>query len=351
MSRQPSPPRAFKKVRGMQRMLKRCVVYHPPSSHDTVASNVHSASGSALRSTSILAAPQQRPHVAPKAPDTHSSDNASVAHCCSSCGDTMFTDSWDKCTMCRLKALSQKDVPRKDTRPALLPAISATNAVVSSSAAVPVSEPKPRQRLTKKMREREFDSWFSRWTEGYRENPELRGVAKDKGDYWRDELTRKEGGTVYPNIDTFFSALRMVWVDQQLNQTRGGTQVLAFHGAYSIVAQPRIHAHNRHEKIRERMRQMGFKLDTEDLGTVAYLERQKPDDDSVLTCSDAVYKYPCCCGGSNPRQGGSSRPAHRMPDSQCVGPCGGTVMILVGRDYSLRPYRIFGQRIAVDIVH
>ncbi|KAI0700038.1 hypothetical protein C8T65DRAFT_831710 [Cerioporus squamosus] len=348
MPRRSSPPRAFK-VRGLNRRLKHALVSVPPSSTSTVAPKAHNSAGSTLSNSPEMPAPQRREKVVLKAPVAGSSDDAPVGYPCSSCGDYMFTDSWDKCTMCELRALSRKDVPPKETRPALVPAINATNAVASSSAVLSDTQPKPRHRVTKKMREREFRTWFSNWTQAYRERPELRTDTEDKTDYWRDEQTRKEGGTVYQTVDDFFAALQRAWINQQIDKARGGTQVVEFYGAYSIVAQPRINAHNRHEKIRERMRQMGFELDPDNFGKV-YFKRRKSDDE--LTVTDNVFKYPCSCGGSSPPPGGSPPQKHRAPDAQYVGPCGGTVMILVGRDDALRPYhRIDGQRIAVDIVH
>ena len=233
---------------------------HPdvhPSSKSTSVSNAYAASGPALRdfSSSRLPTLQPTPRVVSET-DARPSDNAGYR--CSSCGDPMSTNLLDMCALCRLDELSPKHVPRKDPRPALVPATNAVNATTSSS--VPSApQPKPRQRMTKKMRQREFENWFSNWTKGYHKYPELRAVTTDKTDYWRDEQTRQEGGTVYFTMDEFFSALQRAWVDQQVAKARGGKQVVEFYGAYSIVAQPRINAHTRHEKIRERMRLMGFR--------------------------------------------------------------------------------------------
>ncbi|RPD77422.1 hypothetical protein L226DRAFT_568503 [Lentinus tigrinus ALCF2SS1-7] len=335
-----SPPKVFKKVHNKLR-LKNAL-----SSPFTFSVRA----GAQLRDKS--SAPQPREQVHSKAPDEDSSDDATYR--CSSCGDTMYTNR-DMCMLCQMAEFSSKNVPRKDPRPALVPTVNATNAPASSSSVAPAPAPAPQskprpQRMTKKMRQREFESWFGTWTKGYRGHPEQRASTEDKTDYWRDEQTREEGGTVYPTTDAFFFALQHAWTDQQVGKARGGTQVVEFYGAYSIVAQPRINAATRHGKIRERMRQMGFDLDADNYGRV-YFKRTKPDSDLPVT--DNVYKYPCSCGGSSVPPRSAPRQKHRAPDAQYVGPCGGTVMILVGRDDSLsRPgFYIPGQRIAVDIVH
>ena len=77
---------------------------------------------------------------------------------------------------------------------------------------------------------------------------------------------------------------------------------------------------------------------------------KNPADGSVITV-DQVYKYPCVCGGTVVPKLQHPRSKVRVPDPQYVGPCGGTVMIVVGDDDALLAYGTKGQWIAVDIVH
>lgn len=76
---------------------------------------------------------------------------------------------------------------------------------------------------------------------------------------------------------------------------------------------------------------------------------QTPDG-SVITVDD-VYKYPCACGGSTVPKLRHTRSKVRVPDEKYAGPCGGTVMVVVGNDDCLKAYGTKGQWVAVDIVH
>ena len=75
------------------------------------------------------------------------------------------------------------------------------------------------------------------------------------------------------------------------------------------------------------------------------------DGTGNVVAVDRVYKYPCACGGTTIPQRTYARSPVRAPDVTYFGPCGGTIMVIVGVDDALLTYGIRGQWVAVDIVH
>ncbi len=192
---------------------------------------------------------------------------------CASCGITLSSASnWDKCTICRLKtrAHHQDAFPTKAEKHAPAPAGAATvNDATKMVAGAPCEQvskkpqPKPRPRFTRHIREREFQQWFSEWTKVYRAR-KASGLSmsehgnEDKTDYWRINEMRREHGTTYPTPEAFLEALQECMSQHKARLQEGRNEVMQFYGAYSIVAQPRIAAFPRHEKVRERMREIGI---------------------------------------------------------------------------------------------
>ncbi|KAI0769846.1 hypothetical protein C8Q74DRAFT_1271530 [Fomes fomentarius] len=280
---------------------------------------------------------------------------------CASCGTTLSSASnWDKCTICRLKIPAHHEGSTKSEKCATAPAGAATaNDATKIVAGAPCEQvpkkpqPKPRPRVTKHMREREFQQWFSEWTKVYRAR-KASGLSmsehgnEDKADYWRVNEMRREHGTTYPTPEAFFEALRECTSQHRARLREGQNEVVHFYGAYSIVAQPRIAAFPRHEKVRERMREIGIEMNNANCGMCRFTY-QTPGR-SIITVDD-VYKYPCACGGSIVPNLQYTRSKVRVPDEKYAGPCGGTIMVVVGNDDGLKAYGTKGQWVAVDIVH
>ena len=156
-------------------------------------------------------------------------------------------------------------------------------------------EAKPRKkRVSRQARQREFERWFARWTaahrarriarphrhpdaaEGEEEKEKKRTDGdEDKTDWWRVESTRRQGGVSYPTPDAFFAALgdalgrhrelaaKSKDKDKSKGKGKGGEEVasgvLTFFGGYSIVAQPKISATARLDKLVGRMEEIGFR--------------------------------------------------------------------------------------------
>ncbi|KAI1794872.1 hypothetical protein LXA43DRAFT_970963 [Ganoderma leucocontextum] len=261
---------------------------------------------------SLPAAPAPAPAPAPAVPPQR----------CATCGHK-WTGKGAECTKCQLKALAH-------------------------------STETPQKRVSKKMRQREFGRWFARWTAAHRAATDAaEGGDEDKTDWWRVETTRNQGGVCYPTPEAFFAALEDALVryresaKDNLGEKEGKGGVLTFYGGYSIVAQPKISAMARLDKLVGRMEEIGFRLDSALQGYMKFRYR------SAGGTMDEVYKYPCTCGGAPPPVAENEmRHAHRIPDEKYAGEvCGGTIMLMVGEDNARLAYGIQGQRIAVDIVH
>ena len=203
--------------------------------------------------------------------------------------------------MCRLKALSVKnrtanEHPAPAPNPAPKPKPKPKPNAGASASAV---EAKPRKkRVSRQARQREFERWFARWTTAHRARraPHRRPDAaeeeeekekkrtdgdEDKTDWWRVESMRRQGGVSYATPDAFFAALgdalarhrEMVVTDKgkgilkgkdkSKGKGKGGEEgaggVLTFFGGYSIVAQPKISATARLDKLVGRMEEIGFR--------------------------------------------------------------------------------------------
>ena len=186
----------------------------------------------------------------------------------------------DECIKCRLNALSSKNPA--GTR-------GAPNAPKANGSA-PEADGKPRKkRVSRQVRQREFEQWFARWTAAHRarraSRPHLRPDAaeeeedekkrtdgeEDKTDWWRVETMRRQGGVCYTTPDAFFAALgdalarhrhsaTKEWEKEKDGQRGEGTGgVLTFFGGYSIVALPNISAMARLDEVAARMEEIGFR--------------------------------------------------------------------------------------------
>ena len=186
----------------------------------------------------------------------------------------------DECIKCRLNALSSKNPA--GTR-------GAPNAPKANGSA-PEADGKPRKkRVSRQVRQREFERWFARWTAAHRarraSRPHPRPHAaeeddkktadgdEDKTDWWRVETMRRQGGVCYTTPDAFFAALgdalakhrESATKDKDKSKGKGKEReeatgaVLTFFGGYSIVAQPRISAMARLDKVVTKMEEIGFR--------------------------------------------------------------------------------------------
>ncbi|TBU61896.1 hypothetical protein BD310DRAFT_812392 [Dichomitus squalens] len=277
---------------------------------------------------------------------------------CVSCGVKMLGKR-DQCTMCQLKALSRKIENTQEASRAPKPLPPRPSSVTNPMGKLPAPALDPdirstskqrKKRVSKQMRQRDFERWFAKWKAAHFAGKKDRKVADDKTDWWRVETTRNQGGVCYSTPDAFFAALQDALVQHKVRMAGPGREaagVLEFYGSYSIVAQPKIAEVARKDKLRQQMEDLGFRLDNALMGHCLF--KYKNEHGTM----DHVYKYPCTCGGMPPKRADDEvRHAHRMPDERHAGKrCGGTIMVIVGEDNALLAYGIRGQRIAVDIVH
>ncbi|KAI0755284.1 hypothetical protein C8Q80DRAFT_423281 [Daedaleopsis nitida] len=255
---------------------------------------------------------------------------------CASCG-TKTNSRWDKCTMCQMRALAPTEIPLSTQPPSNPPASDA------AGAKPPPPAPKPRAWVTKKTREL-FEQWFTNWTHMYRTRAYM---SEPWTDQWREIEVRGQHGTTYPTPEAFLDGFRACLAAHRAGGAGG--EVLQFYGAYSIVAHPRIGATARLAKLKAKLSEMGFELDGGKAGLCKFTY-MRPDGMGLITIDD-VYKYPCPCGGVTVPPELYPRTSVRVPDAAFAGPCGGTVMLIVGDDDALKAYGTNGQWIAVDIVH
>ena len=189
----------------------------------------------------------------------------------------------DECIKCRLNALSSKN-PAGTTR-------GAPNAPKANGSAAGADGKPRKKRVSRQVRQREFEQWFARWTAAHRarraSRPHLRPDAaeeeedekkrtdgeEDKTDWWRVETMRRQGGVCYTTPDAFFAALgdalakhrESATKDKDKSKGKGKEReeatgaVLTFFGGYSIVAQPRISAMARLDKVVTKMEEIGFR--------------------------------------------------------------------------------------------
>ncbi|TBU23207.1 hypothetical protein BD311DRAFT_704353 [Dichomitus squalens] len=277
---------------------------------------------------------------------------------CVSCGAKM-PGKRDQCTMCQLKALSRKIENTQEASRAPKPLPPHPSSVTNPIGKLPAPALDPdirstskqrKKRVSKQMRQRDFERWFAKWKAAHFAGKKDRKVGDDKTDWWRVETTRNQGGVCYSTPDAFFAALQDALVQHKILMAGAGREaagVLEFYGSYSIVAQPKIAEVARKDKVRQQMEDLGFRLDNALMGHCLF--KYKNEHGTM----DHVYKYPCTCGGMPPKRADDEvRHAHRMPDERHAGErCGGTIMVIVGEDNALLAYGIRGQRIAVDIVH